>query len=131
MTWPRTTGVPVLFPRPGVLPASSVTCSPTLSLRKEGSQARQQRPRAGECKGQFNETTNWDLATVHSDRRPCSGSETRRGTAAGYSVHMGIFTDHSGNGKVWAYTLGTTHVPRTSPPLVTSSWSPAQCHSCP
>lgn len=50
--------------------------------------------------------------------------ETRRGTAAGYSVHMGIFTDHSRNGQVWAYTLGTTHVPRILPPLVTSSWSP-------
>lgn len=46
--------------------------------------------------------------------------ETRRGTAAGYSVHMGIFTDHSRNGQVWAYTLGTTHVPRILPPLVTS-----------
>lgn len=46
--------------------------------------------------------------------------ETRRGTAAGSSVHMGIFTDHSRSGQVWAYTLGTTHVPRILPPLVTS-----------
>lgn len=56
--------------------------------------------------------------------------ETRRGTAAGYSVHTGIFTDCSRNDQVWVYTLGTTHVPRILPPLVTSSWSPAQCHSC-
>lgn len=56
--------------------------------------------------------------------------ETRKRTAAGYSVHTGIFTDHSRNGQVWVYTLGTTHVPRILPTLVTSSWSPAQCHSC-
>lgn len=119
----------MLFPRPRFLPAVRLpVVPPCLSERKEARQdsrsPEQGSERANLMKLQTGTRPQFTVIRGHAVR------ETRRGTAAGYSVHMGIFTDHSRNGQVWVYTLGTTHGPRILPPLKTSSWSPAQCHSC-
>lgn len=110
----------MLLPR--LLPAIRLpVVPPCLSEKKE---ARQDSRGPGQGSERANlmklQTGTRPQFTVIGGHAVC---ETRRGTATGYSVHMGIFTDHSRNGQVWAYTLGTTHVPRILPPLVTSSWS--------
>lgn len=133
MSWPRTAGFPraglylILFGVTGFLPTIRLpVVPPCLSEKKEARQDSrgpgQGSERANLMKLQIGTRPQFTVIGGHA---VC---ETRRGTAAGYSVHMGIFTDHSRNRQVWAYTLGTTHVPRILPPLVTSSWS--QCYSC-
>lgn len=108
------------FPGPGsCLPLDWLpVVPPCLSEKKE---ARQDSRGPGQGSERANlmklQTGTRPQFTVIGGHAVC---ETRRGTAAGYSVHMGIFTDHSRNGQVWAYTQGTTHVPRILPPLVTS-----------
>lgn len=114
----------MLFPRPRLLPATRLpVVPPCLSEKKE---ARQDSRGPGQGSERANlmklQTGTRPQFTVIGGHAVC---ETRRGTAAGYSVHMGIFTDHSRNGQVWAYTLGTTHVPRILPPLVTSFLVPS------